>query len=318
LIHGGGFRTGCKTLMNNECLAFAMRGYVAATINYRVGWVPGDEKLDCNNFCITDNCSKQESDICKPVYGDSLNFAVYRAVQDASAALRFIVHNADKFNIDTNYIYIGGYSAGSIVAANICYMNQSDFNKNMPLATSVLGSLNSYGNRFTDKYKIAGFYNNWGSITDTAFIKGDRDKIPMIAFHGIDDYIVPFLKGTTLGCKTAPFGFSFGSCSIFYRLVNNYPDMPVEMYACYGGHGIFSNNPLTDLKSLYRIQKAVCFFNRVRNNDKRKSYIYIDKNDDDISYEELISISPVKCKYRRKTLDQTPLASNFYNGQNQY
>ncbi len=303
LIHGGGFRNGCKNLMNNECLEFAKRGYVAATINYRVGWAPGDEQMDCENFCITDKCSKQENDICKPIYADSLDFAVYRAVQDASAALRFMVHNANKFSIDTNYLYIGGYSAGSIIAANICYMNQSDFNKAIPKAASVLGSLNSYGNNFTDKYNIAGFYNNWGSLKDTTLIKGDKDKIPMIAFHGIDDNVVPFLKGPTLGCKTAPFGFGFGSCSVYYRLINNYPDLPVELYAAYGGHGIFNNDPEKDPKSLYRIQKAVCFFNRVRNNDKRKNYVYFDKNDDDISYDELISTSPIKCNYKKKRID---------------
>lgn len=317
LIHGGGFRTGCKTLMNNECLEFAKRGYIAATINYRVGWVAGDEQMKCNNFCITDKCAQRESNICKSMYADSLDFAVYRAVQDASAALRFIVHYASKFSIDTNSIYIGGYSAGSIIASNICYMNQSDFNKIMPKATLVLGPLNSYGNGFTDKYKISGFYNNWGSIKDTALIKGDKDKIPMIAFHGIDDNIVSFIKGPTLGCKNASLGYGFGSCSIYYRLVNNYPDMPVELYAAYGGHGIFNNDPETDPKSLYRIQKAICFFNRVRNNDKRKSYVYIDKYDYDISYNELILISPVKCNYKRSRIDQVPVALNL-NSQDKY
>lgn len=318
LIHGGGFRTGCKTIMDNECLEFAKRGYVAATINYRVGWVPGDELMDCDNFCITDGCSKQENNICKSIYADSLDFAVYRAVQDASAALRFIAHYANKFKIDTNYIYIGGYSAGSIIAANICYMNQSDFNKNMPKATTVLGPLNAYGNSFTEKYTIAGFYNNWGSIRDTTLIKGDKDRIPMIAFHGVDDNIIPFLKGPILGCKNAPFGSSFGSCSIYYRLVNNYPDLPVELYACYGGHGIFNNDPENDAKALYRIQKAICFFNRVRNNDKRRNYVYINKNDAEISYDELTSISPVKCNYKRKRIDQIPVALNADGDLNKY
>jgi prepilin-type processing-associated H-X9-DG protein len=45
-----------------------------------------------------------------------LDFETYRALQDASAAMRFIVHFADNLNIDTNYLYIDGHSAGSIVS----------------------------------------------------------------------------------------------------------------------------------------------------------------------------------------------------------
>jgi carboxylesterase type B len=142
LIHGGGFRTGCKSQLNEECLEFAKRGYVAATIDYRLGWVKGDEKQTCSNsFCFNAECSVPQGDSCKVEYKDSLSFAIYRALQDASAAMRFITHYANKLHIDTGYLYIGGHSAGSIIALNICYTNQLELNRIMPSANLMLGRL---------------------------------------------------------------------------------------------------------------------------------------------------------------------------------
>jgi hypothetical protein len=211
--------------------------------------------------------------------------------------MRFIAHYAGVLNIDKNYLYIGGHSAGSVIATSFCYVGQNEFNSVMPKEVSVLGRINSSGNAFKDSFKIAGLFNNWGGLIDTSLINGPRDKIPMIAFHGIDDLVVPFAKGFPLGCKNGAYGVGYGSSSIYTRLTNRYPGLPVELYACYGGHGIFDGNPETDPKSLYRIQKAICFFNRVREGDRSRTYISIDKNESDITYQELDSISPVNCSY---------------------
>lgn len=297
LIHGGGFRAGCRTLLDKDCMEFAKRGYVVANIDYRLGWVPEDLKRYCKDYCLVGKCGIVITQPCRKGYSDSLDFAVYRAAQDADAAMRFIAHYANNLNIDTNYLYVGGYSAGSITAINLCYMNQNEFNAVMPKAQAKLGPINSYGNTFTDTYKISGLFNNWGGLDDTTYINGLNDKIPMIAFHGLDDSTVPFSNGNPLGCRNGAYGVSYGSRLIYSRLINEYPDLPVELYACYGSHGIFDKNPQTDPKTLYRIQKAVCFFNRIRNGDKNRKYVVIDKEETDISYTELVSTSPVDCNY---------------------
>jgi len=294
LIHGGGFRIGCRTGVSQDCKEFAKRGYVAATIDYRLGWVRGDEKALCNNFCSTGSCTDVQPDSCKTIYKDSQYFAVYRALQDASAAMRFIAHYADNLNIDKNHLYLGGYSAGAVMAANLCYLNQSELNLAIQGAYSILGPLNSYGNSFTEAYKIEGLFNNWGSIADTSYIGGAEDKIPMIAFHGMDDMTIPFGKGSPLGCN-GTYGYLCGSGAIYKKLVNSYSGLPLELYCCYGGHGIFYDGLSADSKSLYRIQKAVCFFNRLRNGDKTHAYVEINQQDSVITYRELDSISPVLC-----------------------
>ena len=297
MIHGGGFRAGCRTLLDKDCMEFAKRGYVVANIDYRLGWVPEDIKRYCNDLCYVGKCGIVITQPCRKSYSDSLDFAVYRATQDAHAAMRFIVHYAANLNIDTSYLYAGGYSAGSITALNLCYLNQSELNTLMPKAQAKLGPVNSYGNTFSDTYKISGLFNNWGGIDDTAYINGVNDKIPVIAFHGTDDSTIPFVKGFPLSCKNGAYGVSYGSSLIYSRLANRYPGLPVELYSCYGSHGIFDKNPQTDSKTLYRIQKAICFFNRVRNGDKSRKYIVINKDEDDISFAELHSISPIECEY---------------------
>ena len=74
-----------------------------------------------------------------------------------------------------------------------------------------------------------------------------------------------------------------------------YPKLPVELYACYGGHGIFNEDPETDPRSLYRIQKAVCFFNRARNGDQKQTFVRTNQQEEDITYNYLDSLSPVNC-----------------------
>jgi len=305
LIHGGGFRIGCRTGLTDECEEFAKRGYVVASIDYRLGWVQGDEKAICKNFCSSGPCTILQEDSCKSVYRDSMDFAVYRALQDASAAMRFIVHYADNLNVDKNYLYVGGQSAGGVIATDLCYLNQQELNLRMPAAYPILGPYKAYGNSFTDEYKISGLFNNWGCVADTGFINGVEDKIPMIAFHGIDDTIVPFSKGSPLGCKKATYGNACGSKLICKKLAETYPGLPIETYFCYGGHGIFNGQLSTDLKALYRVEKAVCFFNRLRSGDKTQTFIRINKPDSEITYQELDSISPLTCNYTASAMNGT-------------
>lgn len=182
-------------------------------------------------------------------------------------------------------------------------MNQKELNLAMPGANTVLGLRDRSGNSFNDSYKIAGLFNNWGCVYDTAYIKGVVGRIPMIAFHRIDDSTVPFAKGFPLECDNGAYGYYCGSSAMYKRLINNYPNLPVELYPCYGGHGIFNNDPEKDKRSLYRIQKAICFFNRLRSGDKTQTFIQINKNENKIRYQELNLTSPVNCSYTPVSVD---------------
>jgi acetyl esterase/lipase len=81
-IHGGGFRAGTRDGYNQLCLKLAQRGYVAATVTYRLA----------------------------PKY----QFPA--AVYDVKAAVRWLRANAAKYHIDPDRIGVTGGSAGGHLA----------------------------------------------------------------------------------------------------------------------------------------------------------------------------------------------------------
>ena len=96
-MFGGGFVAGNKNQMRGDCMELAKKGFVCASINYRLGDVAGGR-------------------------------GIYRAQQDAHAAMRWLVANADTYGIDTNWLFAGGISAGAITAGYLHYASQDDWN----------------------------------------------------------------------------------------------------------------------------------------------------------------------------------------------
>lgn len=112
LIHGGAFYNGDKQDPGFPELGrhFAERGYVVASINHRLGYF---------------------------LLGADVDRAGYRALQDAHAAVCYLIKNADEFGIDTTRIFTAGTSAGAITALNLAFMRD----ENRPEATKNGGSL---------------------------------------------------------------------------------------------------------------------------------------------------------------------------------
>ena len=221
LIHGGGFQGGDKSGLADECLEFAKRGFVAATINYRLGY---DDAI----------------------IGDELK-ALYRAHQDANAALRYSIENAEVLGIDSSWVFIGGGSAGSITSIFTSYVDSEEYDNFYPGIESILGSLDDSGNDLTHSFTIKGIFNNWGSGSPGATQL--EEMIPMISFHGALDMIVPI--------ETASNGL-VGSLTLH--------NMSIEAGVCSqlnidpeGGHVVY------DLPSemVFRVEKASCFFKSV-------------------------------------------------------
>lgn len=82
-IHGGGWFKGERGNMTNLAQALATRGFVTATLSYRLS---GEAKFPA-------------------------------AIQDAKAAVRFLRANAEKYGINTETIGVTGLSAGGHLAA---------------------------------------------------------------------------------------------------------------------------------------------------------------------------------------------------------
>lgn len=167
LIHGGAFFNGDKAseAYIKWSTHFAAIGFVVASINYRMGFLPSADQIDC---------------------------AGYRAAQDAHAAMRYLVHNAAKYRINTDWIFAGGTSAGAITALNLAFMR----NNNRPQSTkgslfkSDLGDIESVSPQYTEKFSIKAVANMWGAVHDINMIANAKTSI--ISFHGDADNIVPY------------------------------------------------------------------------------------------------------------------------------
>lgn len=170
LIHGGAFFFGDKhdKEMVAQCTHFASLGYVAVSINYRMGF----------------ELSKASIQRCG-----------YKAIQDAHAAMRFLSHHAEQYGIDRERMYLGGSSAGSITAMSMVYMTDESRPKSTTKKhfAGKFGSLAESGNDLKDKFKIKGIINMWGAVYEMDDVIAN--PLPMISFHGTADQVVPYSKG---------------------------------------------------------------------------------------------------------------------------
>ena len=95
MMHGGAFFIGNKEELGQAawCRYFASLGYVAASINYRLGFHPVKEEV-------------REDEM--------------RALEDADAALAYLLGRED-LRINPQLVFLAGTSAGAITALNMAY-----------------------------------------------------------------------------------------------------------------------------------------------------------------------------------------------------
>jgi hypothetical protein len=246
LIHGGAFLVGSRNDMNSMCIEFAKRGFVAATIGYRLGWDFG------TSICGGDTISNAK--------------AVYRGFQDAHAALRYLVAHAATYKIDTSWIFAGGESAGGVSSLNLAFSSQSEMNARLSFLQPQLGDINNSGNTLQNTFSLKGIFNNWGSIVETDFITA-VDAIPMIAFHGALDATLPIDSGTYGLCPN--YIKMYGSRSIYNKLLSLgvCAELTVKTN---GDHGIYDETSASDF---FRVNRASCFFKSLFCNSCSSSYL---------------------------------------------
>jgi len=170
LAFGGSFIMGAKESPDiiALCNEFTRRGFVTASIKYRIG--------------------------ADPI--DSVNMlrAVMRGVQDARAAIRFFYKDAattNTYRIDTNNIFMGGVSAGAFIGIHLGFI--TDSLETPQWLNDIVRPLGGFeGNSGNPGYssKVRGIINLAGAIGDTAWI--DACDPPMVSMHGTDDGTVPY------------------------------------------------------------------------------------------------------------------------------
>ncbi len=175
LAFGGSFTWGFRQSPDivQLCKAFAKKGYVTASIDYRVGFDGNGSDSDTNQFK-----------------------ALMRAAQDMRASIRYFYKDAstvNTFRIDTNQIFIGGVSAGGFTALNLAYGKVDTLSRSRPgfvdQALIDVGGITGVSGNAGYSEKVKGVINLCGAIADTVWLM-PGDPI-LCGVHGTSDSLVP-------------------------------------------------------------------------------------------------------------------------------
>jgi hypothetical protein len=176
LAHGGSFYGGDKagggeTTVVTLCNNFAKRGYVTASINYRLGDAV-QMYLD-SGYAIT---------------------TVLKALSDGKSAIRFFRKDAattNTYRINPNIIFAGGNSAGAVLYIHSIYVDSIG---ELPSAMQTIINQNGgfEGNSGNDGYssELQGLVNCAGGLNVPGFV-GPNSK-PSVNFQGTADNTVPY------------------------------------------------------------------------------------------------------------------------------
>jgi len=180
LAHAGAFVEGERGDLQDLCLTFAQRGYVAATIDYRLLPDPFAQGFPPDTLLALDLIIKDYSD---------MKAAVRYFRQDAATT--------NQFRIDPERVFVGGASAGAIISLHVAYLDETD---SIPDYLSEIiadngGFEGNSGDSLNLQYssEVSGVVNLSGSIYREEWMKeGDA---PLASYHGTADQVVPFGNG---------------------------------------------------------------------------------------------------------------------------
>jgi para-nitrobenzyl esterase len=237
-VHGGSFLGGTKTDGDMVTLAnaFAKKGYVCASIDYRTGFFPIDSVNSIR--------------------------AVLRAVHDLRAAVRFFYKdaaNADIYNVDTNNIFVGGYSAGAITALHYAYLDKTcevtESNYITQATLNQVGGFEGISGNPCYSQKIKGVINIAGALARYNWL--ESGDVPFVSIHGTSDATVGYNR--QIVNPGVPLMYLDGSRMLHEQANDLGIDNP--FYTFYGaGHGFYVGTSASALAYMDTTQNVITDF----------------------------------------------------------
>lgn len=191
-VHGGHFISGSKADLEGLASVTALRGFVSASINYRL-------------YNILSGI---------PDTADVYDIVV-KSTQDISNAVTYFLKDArgtNLYNIDTTKIFLGGVSAGAIAVLHTTYLDPDDVLT--PLTKTAIDANGGFDAFPNIRNYIQGVINLSGAIIDPAIIESGDPAL--YSFHGNKDNTVPIGKGF-VGSEELKLVEMYGSRSIHDR-----------------------------------------------------------------------------------------------------
>jgi len=190
------------------CKRLAQRGYVVASMSYRLGWNPAS----------TDENVRRETIIN----------AAYRGVQDLAACVRYFKKNVsaggNTYSLDTTKIAIGGQGTGGYITLAYSTLDRQSeiriekfYNLNakrwMVQDSLLMGDRNGFKipgtvgqlvienhKGYTSDVKIS--FNIGGALGDSSWL--EKGSLPIISVHSIQDPFAPYKLGVVSVPGTSP------------------------------------------------------------------------------------------------------------------
>tara|TARA_Y100000991_G_scaffold35777_1_gene24092 strand:+ start:301 stop:1509 length:1209 start_codon:yes stop_codon:yes gene_type:complete len=186
--HGGSFYAGDKGAVDcvDFCTSMAKRGYVAISANYRLNQSPVNFILSTEEQYRT----------------------VLKSVSDIKAAIRYLrkeYSNSNQIGIDPDAIYVGGYSAGAVLAIHLAYIDQisdlptSPFNA-QNIVSDIGGTLEGDGGNNGFSSEVNGIFSFGGGINNLDWINVNDE--PIVSVHGTNDLLVNYNCAPGLGLSS--------------------------------------------------------------------------------------------------------------------
>ncbi len=175
--HGGGFVAGSKADAYPValCTRLARLGYVAASIEYRLG------------YAFTGVSAAADT--------PKIAVAAIRGGQDMKAAVRFFRRDAATtraYRVFSNYIIVSGSSAGAFAALETGYLDKaSEVPSYLDLAA--LGGIEGTSGNPGYSSAVAAVINLSGATQSPGII--EAGNVPLCSAHGTADATVPYLQG---------------------------------------------------------------------------------------------------------------------------
>lgn len=162
-VTGGGFISANRARMPQLRMKLAENNFFVASINYRT--VP--------------------------------NSIFPAPVEDVKSAIRFLKKNAEKFNIDSERVFLIGDSAGGFLITFAAVTNDSEkFNvgENLNFSSKIVAAVDLYG--VVDIKSVNGFPQMFQSLQNVSVEETNpinyinKNSAPMLIMHGTEDNIV--------------------------------------------------------------------------------------------------------------------------------
>ena len=175
LAFGGAFVSGEKEKLHDLASAYAQKGYVTASIDYRLY----DKLALIDSALLID--------------------AVVKGIGDMRAAIRYFKEdfseNGNNYGIDTNCIFVGGLSSGAIIACHVGLLNTTDEIPEYLQSTIELNGGWEGNSSSNTQYssEVTGVLSFSGGIKEIEWIT--QNDVPVFSVHETGDTIVPYQKG---------------------------------------------------------------------------------------------------------------------------